>query len=275
VAARATQVSPGALERALELLLERPLPTWDRRRHYQGGRDRTAAYVLVLDTINFCFWPGRGGYWRLAEGIRDAFRAGEPLWDPDVLAGLTAERLARWTGDLPLMEERVTALREVGRLGDPIALVEATAVDTARGLAARLTSFADVAAYEGREVPFLKRAQIAAADLAGAGAADFHDLAELTCFADYKLPQALRHLGVLVYSDQLARQVDDWRELAAGERAEVEIRAATVVAVERLRESLAERGRPLRSFEVDWLLWDYAQGLYPVRPHHRTRTVFY
>jgi hypothetical protein len=275
VAARATQVSLGPLDKALEVLRERPLPAWDRRRHYEGERDRTAAYVLVLDTINFCFWPGRGGYWRLAEGIRDGFLAGEPLWDHDVLAALTAERLARWTGDLPLMEERVTALREVGRLGDPIALVEATAVDTARGLAARLTSFADVAAYEGREVPFLKRAQIAAADLAGAGAADFHDLAELTCFADYKLPQALRHLGVLVYSDQLARQVDDWRELAAGERAEVEIRAATVVAVERLRESLAERGRPLRSFEVDWLLWDYAQGLYPVRPHHRTRTVFY
>ena len=97
----------------------------------------------------------------------------------------------------------------------------------------------------------------------------------LTCFPDYKLPQVLRHFGVIEYSPELARRVDGWDELRAGEPAEVEIRAATVVAVERLREALAERGRQLRSIEVDWILWDLSQGLYPVRPYHRTRTVFY
>ena len=124
-------------------------------------------------------------------------------------------------------------------------------------------------------MPLLKRAQITAADLAGSGVADFADLADLTCFADYKLPQALRHLGALEYSDGLARRVDDWRELEAGEPAEVEIRAATVTAVERLRVALAEAGRSLRSFEVDWMLWELSLGLYPVRPHHRVRTIYY
>ena len=55
----------------------------------------------------------------------------------------------------------------------------------------------------------------------------------------------------------------------------MEIRAATVVAVERLREALAARGRELLSIEVDWILWELSQGLYPVRPYHRTRTIFY
>jgi hypothetical protein len=249
------------------VLAQRPVPPWDRRRHFHGEPELTAAYVLVLDAANFCFWPGRGGYWRLAEGLRDAFWAGEPLWRGEHLAALTEERLARSTGELPLMAERVEALRELGRLGDPARLVQATASDTARGLAERLRSFADIATYEGR--------QIAAADLAGSGASTFADLAALTCFADYKLPQALRHLGVLVYADGLARRVDDWRELEAGEPAEVEIRAATVVAVERLRAGLESRGRQLLSMEVDWILWAYSQELYPVRPHHRTRTVFY
>ena len=74
---------------------------------------------------------------------------------------------------------------------------------------------------------------------------------------------------------RLARQVDDWRELEPGEPAEVEIRALTVVAVEQVRERLAERGRRLRSFEIDWMLWELAQGLYPIRPHHRVRTIYY
>ena len=105
--------------------------------------------------------------------------------------------------------------------------------------------------------------------------ASFPDLAALTCFPDYKLPQVLRHLGALEYSDALARRVDDWRELAPGEPAEVEIRASTVVCVERLRDELERRGRKLLSIEVDWLLWDLSQQTYPMRPYHRVRTVFY
>ena len=79
----------------------------------------------------------------------------------------------------------------------------------------------------------------------------------------------------LTWSRSIDWDIDDWRELAPGEPAEVEIRAATVVAVERVRQGLAERGRELRSFQVDWMLWDLAQGLYPIRPHHRVRTIFY
>jgi Potential Queuosine, Q, salvage protein family len=47
------------------------------------------------------------------------------------------------------------------------------------------------------------------------------------------------------------------------------------MAVERLREAVAQRGRELRAVELDWILWDMSQNLYPVRPYHRTRTIFY
>jgi len=40
-------------------------------------------------------------------------------------------------------------------------------------------------------------------------------------------------------------------------------------------ETLAAEGRELTAVEVDWMLWGYSQGLFPVRPHHRVRTVFY
>jgi hypothetical protein len=271
----ARDVRLGPLDRLLAEIADRPVPRWDGSRHYIGPRDRTLRYLLVLDTVNFSFWGGAGGgYWQLAERLRDAFATGDELSEPAGLRQVTAERLRELLGDLPMLEERANALRELGAHGFD-GLVHDTAAGTAAALADRLTSYADVAEYGGRRVPLLKRAQIVPADLHGAGVTSFPDLDSLTCFPDYKLPQVLRHFGVFEYSTELARRVDNWVELRPGEPAEVEIRAATVVAVERLREALAERGRPLQSIEVDWILWERSQGLYPVRPYHRTRTIFY
>ena len=278
--AEAEDVALGDLDQVVGSVLAAPVPRWDHRRHYSGPR--MAEYVLVLSTLNFSFWGSGRGYWQLAEALRDAFERGDsPLWDAEYLANIDSSVLVELTGELPIMERRADALRELGRLvlaepgGDLKRLVPRSAVDLARLLSEKLESYADFATYRGRRIPLLKRAQIAAADLWGAGAADFADVAELTCFPDYKLPQVLRHTGALVYSDRLARRVDDWRELAAGEAAEVEIRAATVVAVEEIRDRVAAAGRDLLAVEVDWILWAHSQGLFPVRPYHRTRTVFY
>ncbi|HYW27281.1 MAG TPA: queuosine salvage family protein [Terriglobales bacterium] len=271
----AQDVRLGPLDRLLAEVADRPVPRWDSTRHYAGQRERTIRYLLVLDTVNFSFWGGSGGgYWQLAERLRDAFASDDELSEPAALREVTAARLRDLLGDLPMLEERASALRELGAHGFD-GLVRDTAAGTAAALAERLASYADVAEYRGRRVPLLKRAQIVPADLHGAGVASFPDLDALTCFPDYKLPQVLRHFGACEYSTDLARRVDGWEELRPGDPAEVEIRAATVVAVERLREALADRGRPLRSIEVDWILWDRSQGLYPVRPYHRTRTIFY
>ena len=263
------------MEDILDVIGDRPVPAWDGRRHYSGPPARTARYLIVLDTVNFSFWGGSaGGYWQLAERLRDVFARSSELSEPAGLARITADRLGDLVGDFPMLDERAAALRELGRHGFD-GLIQDTAAGTAAALASALASYADVATYAGIRVPLLKRAQIAAADLNGAGVVSFPDLSALTCFPDYKLPQVLRHFGVVGYSPELARRVDGWEELLAGEPAEVEIRAAAVVAVERLVEALAGRGRRLLSVEMDWILWALSQELYPVRPYHRTRTVFY
>ena len=275
VVKRARHVRLGRCDRLADKLVDRPVPPWNDQRHFKGSRDRTITYLLIVDTINFSFWGGQGGgYWQLAERVRDVFQAGDVLADPGRLARITAARLGELIGPFPMLEQRARALRELGRRGFD-GLVKRSAADTARALAENLASYADVAEYDGRDVPILKRAQILPADLHGAGVANYGDLGELTCFADYKLPQVLRHFGVLEYSEPLRRRVDGLEELQPGEPAEVEIRAATVVAVERLREALAQRGRQVSPVELDRILWDISQNLYPVRPHHRTRTIFY
>ena len=64
--------------------------------------------------------------------------------------------------------------------------------------------------------------------------------------------------------------------LPAGSEEEVEVRAATVQAVERLRAAMARRGRELPTAQVDWLLWQRGERTKEeLPPHHRTLTVFY
>jgi hypothetical protein len=274
VLGRARHVRVARLERLGDAVIDRPVPAWDRGRHYSGAPERTTAYLLVLDTINFSFWGGHTGYWELAVRLRDVFQGDDSLADPARLAKLTSARLGELLGPMPMLEQRAQALRELGRRGLD-GLVGKTAAATARALAESLASYADVVEYDGRDVPFLKRAQIVPADLHGAGLVSFPDLADLTCFADYKLPQLLRHFGALEYSEPLRRRVDGYEELTAGEPMEVEIRAATVVAVERLRDALARRGRQVCAMEVDWILWDLSHHVKLPRPYHRVRTIFY
>ena len=61
-----------------------------------------------------------------------------------------------------------------------------------------------------------------------------------------------------------------------GSEEETEIRAATVVAVEAMREQLATRGVQMLGVEVDWLLWNRGEkSLNEMAPHHKTLTIYY
>jgi len=282
------------------------VPQWDSFHHYCGSREETAFYLLVLDSINFCFWAPSGkirwqiehqpdklsGYFGLAVALKQAAESGVPITKADYLSRLTIDQLAmilRGKGELPLMKERLENLRELGHVlqaefgGEALKLVEAakgSAVTLVRLLAAKLRSFRDVAEFEGHEVFLYKRGQLFAADLYGAfdgkGWGHFHDIDKLTAFADYKLPQVLRHVGIFNYAPSLAGRVDQEIHLEPGSPEEVEIRANTIWAVELIRRELRRVGNKLRAFEVDWILWNLGQNEdFREKPYHRTRTIYY
>jgi hypothetical protein len=187
------------------------------------------------------------------------------------------------------MEERRRNLQELGRvLLDKYSGKASKLVATAGGSAIKLvdilgrdlSSFRDQATYQGQQVYFYKRAQLFAADLHGAlggkGLGSFRDIRELTDFADYKLPQVLRHVGVFQYSSGLAEKVDNLICLDPGSEEEVEIRANTIWAVELIRKELKEKGKSLTAPQIDWLLWNLGQDdAFRAKPYHRTTTIFY
>lgn len=94
--------------------------------------------------------------------------------------------------------------------------------------------------YKGHQVFLYKRAQIFVADLWGAfkgqGYGEFYDIGSITMFADYVVPAVLEQLGVLKYSSRLANIIETNNEISSGSEEEVELRACSVYAVEKMRE---------------------------------------
>lgn len=288
-----------------------PAVEWDVATHYRGGIPETIAYVVTLDTVNFGSGyfphllkrPGMSGYFTIAVSLKERFEGAGPL-SPSELRHLDVEQVCRIFGqDLEnqvrgeLMEHYAHALRDLGSfLDERYGTGHATAafeqlIEDADGSAERLAEllalmpyFHDVAEYRGREVPFMKRAQITPSDLAlalgdGAGEAawlGFRDLDELTIFADNLVPHVLRLDGVLEYSAALGDRLERGELLPAGCPEEVEIRAVALHAVELMAQGLRDEGVQVAPRDLDVLIWNRGQaGKYRGGSKHRTRTIYY
>jgi hypothetical protein len=283
-----------------------PYSGWEPSVHYMDNTKKTVRWVFTLDILNHCFWPDNGkptweatyrgesysGYYGLAASLKRAVEEGFPITDAGYLKDIPPEDLRAifsGAGEIPLFEARLANLREAGAVllsewkGDVVSLVEkaqGSAVRLARLVSASFPSFRDQAEYESNTVYFWKRAQIFAADLhltfGGKKWGRFHDMDQLTAFADYKLPQVFRELGIISYHPELAARIDRREMLVSGGKEEVEIRAMTIWAVESLRGAFRQTGREANSMQIDNWLWRLGQ-LEPFRqrPYHRCRTAFY
>jgi hypothetical protein len=274
----------------------------DPARRVQGCDDDTVAFVLTLDAVNFGsgWFPhlrkreGRSGYFTVALSLEERFAKQGP-WSARELAVLGPADATAVFGQDPanaeiagLMERFAAAWNELGafllegwqgRFAGPLEEAGHSA-QALVALLARMPMWRDVSTWRGRPVPFYKRAQIAASDLAlafaGRGPGRFDDLDELTIFADNLVPHVLRCEGVLVYDADLAARIEAGTLLEAGSEEEVEIRACGLDAVERLVARLGARGVATTAHTLDHVLWDRGQQpAYKARPRHRARSVFY
>ena len=118
-------------------------------------------------------------------------------------------------------------------------------------------------------------------------------------FADYRVPQILHHLKILKYPPSLLALLKSGHDFKHGSKEEVSIRAASIVAVERVRDEILAFRRqeketagaatvgwdcgidvPICSVLIDFYLWDAAKriedaGEEIVVEPHKTRSIWY
>lgn len=288
--------------------------------HESRRSERVALYILTLDAINFCFWPNRDKsdtspnpleYEHLAMALKkmaemdhesaentesscceDSF-----AFSPKNLAKMTPELLTsslepHLNGHyLDNTEKRAQLLQEVGEgliqgfNGSATELIQKAGQEASKLVALVLTSFIGfrdiVELGDNKQIFFLKRAQIFVGDVNAALNLELKGMERLTTFADYRVPQILRHFDILRYSPALAHMVDSGQEMKMGSKDELSIRAGTVTAVEDLVESLNDKlggEKEFTAVTVDWYLWQVGERMHQdglLKPFHKVRTQFY
>jgi hypothetical protein len=277
-------------------------PELDPGCHYLGQEEKTVAFLLTLDTINFGSGyfphlrkrPGMSGYFSIASSLNDVYKCHGCLSAAD-LEHITVEKCTRIFGQDPanqiireLMQHFASALNDLGRYlldrfnGNFGALAEAAESSAGRlvQLLKEMPYFNDVELYDKIEIPFYKRAQITAADLSiafkGRKWGHFNDLDQLTIFADNLVPHVLRMDGVLIYEEALIERIAAGTLIPAGSAEEVEIRACAIHAAELVKNEIRKTGQAVTSPDIDNFLWNRGQQPhYKAIPRHRTRCVFY
>jgi hypothetical protein len=259
------------------------------------------SFVLLRDAVNFGsgYHPwlakdaGMSGARTIGARLLAAVRR-DGLPSAEALSEITAARCAELLGQPAtgrpgeLMGMFAAAWNGLGRAlterydGDYLALVEESG-DSAvvlAGLLASVPYWNDISLYDGTEVPFLKRAQLAALGVHRArelsGRLGLDDLAGLTIFADNLIPHVLKLDGLLAFSAGLDERIEAGELLGHDSAPEVEIRAGAVHVCELIAAAAARAGAPVAPVELASALWSRGQQpRYKARPRHRSLTYAY
>ena len=261
-------------------------------------------YLFVIDTLNYCFWVNAGfEYYSLAKNLYETLKNKKDFFEIENLVKMTPEQLKEnvFKCDFCLLNERARMIREVfiiikneynGLCSNFVKECNKDAIKLVKKIIDSFWCFRDQAIYNGEQIFFYKRAQILVSDIYLASL-DINEakknneendiinftkksISQLTMFADYRVPQILRAKGILKYDKHLSDLVDNKKELPHGSKEEIEIRAATIQSVEKIKNILKEHGREAMSIECDVYLWEEGEKIKDkVEPHHRTLSIFY
>ena len=90
------------------------------------------------------------------------------------------------------------------------------------------------------------------------------------------VPQILRELNVLEYSNELSNLVNNKIQILLSSIFEIEISAAPIQSIEEIKFAFKKNNLFFLSLEIDVFLWEEGEKVKDtIKPHHRTLSIFY
>lgn len=264
------------------------------------NEEKIANYLLVMHSVGFSFWgnlkwtincndENYDGSFGLMAALDKAMKNGYPILDYNYLCDISEQdfdKILEGNVRIPLFYERLEFLRGTAKVikdkfdGNFLNVINDVNSDEnlLNIIVNNFTCFKDKSPYKGENVFFYKKAQLIVSDIFRLISKDIHkinDISKLTACADYKIPQVLRALKILEYSDELSTKVDNKIQVEKDSEMEVEIRANTIWAIEKIKNNVMNRFKDITSIQINDGLWVQSQKNSNIKPYHLTRTTAY
>lgn len=278
------------------------LPAWQEDVFLIEESESDFNFLFLINTINFSYWSDPNhpkwyfiyknikytGSFALFAALKNALENGYPLFDHNYLKNLSEKDLSEILEKyqkIPMLDYRLNILRDIGQnflnsyyqsFYQIYKSSNNSALDLINKIIKIFPSFNDSFLYKNNQYNFLKRAQLVTAMIHGRNNQIFNDIDKLTVFADYRVPQTLRKLGLTDYSQEISNEIKENIYLPEGSAKELEIRISTIQACNILKDFLKQNNIKTNSLNIDYYMWKNSKSiLEPDFDFHRTRNVFY
>ena len=251
-------------------------------------------FLLVYEAIDFSFWGNPKWTINTENGKEDGSIAllyailkyikERKTTDFSNITKEEFKEILKGNIKIPLFEERYNIIRNVSKIvnekmnGNFYIFIKGVNIDTElfEIIVKYFPNFKDERIYNDKKVYFYKLAQLLTSDILHIREQKEKikvDYSHLVGCSDYKIPQVMRGLGILEYSNKLSNIIDNKKEIEVNSEYEVEIRANMLVAINLIKEKLENK---VCAINVNDYIWSQGRNkTIELKPYHLTRNTNY
>ena len=251
-------------------------------------------FLLVYEAIDFSFWGNPKWTIDIPTGKEDGSIAllyvilkyvrEKNTTDFSNITKDEFREVLKGNVEIPLFEERYHIIRDVSRIvnenmnGNFYEFIKGITIDMElfNIIIKYFPNFKDERKYREKTIYFYKLAQLLTSDILHIRELKENikvDYSHLVGCSDYKIPQVMRGLGILEYSDKLSNIIDNKKEIEVNSEYEVEIRANMLVAIDLIKKKLENK---VCAIDINDYIWSQGRNkTIELKPYHLTRNTNY
>ena len=260
---------------------------------FDMGIDKTINFMLIFDSIDYCFWGQPKWTIETIDGKKDGSDAllyallnyvkNLNKIDFTNVSFEEFSNILKGNVEIPFLRERYNTVISICNVvnkrmnGNFYSYIKDINVDTELFdiIINNFADFCDESEYDGNKVYFYKLAQLLTSDILHIKeliSGTKVDYSHLVGCADYKIPQTLRALGILEFNNELSEIIDNKQLIDENSKYEVEIRANMIAVISYINSKLENSC----SIEINDYLFLSSKSVKDIaKPYHLCRNKNY